>query len=260
MNAEIHTSWTTARLVEPSTNGFLFVGISSGRWPIPPAVPSKRRRAALGRLHRLRALFATVDGVRRADVFRATLVPPGTSRGFEGQYADRAVYDAVLLVETGSVDDAAALAAHPAVTALGEEFPTRLTFAARNVRRIGPVDHERPGVFLFNYFTADDVAGNLHAWQYTAGWFQDETALDNSTVLEPLDGASFTVVNHCRWDHYRDIVPALVTRRSFRTFVLRTFADHRVAPRPVLYALDRSRRTPARPTVDGATPERRARG
>jgi len=38
------------------------------------------------------------------------------------------------------------------------------TIAATNPRRIGPVDHTRQGVFLFNYFVADSVAQNLGVW------------------------------------------------------------------------------------------------
>ena len=78
---------------------------------------------------------------------------------------------------------------------------------------------------------------------YTAGWFQDQTGLDNSTVLRPLDPAQstggYSLVNHCRWDRLRDVLPALVLKPSFRTFVLHTFAEHRTAPHPVLYRLDR---------------------
>ncbi|GAA1213893.1 hypothetical protein [Rhodoglobus aureus] len=52
---------------------------------------------------------------------------------------------------------------------------------------------------------ADDadvnVNVNLHAWQYTAGWFQAETDLDNSTVFSELgDNSLFALINHCRWD------------------------------------------------------------
>jgi len=56
---------------------------------------------------------------------------------------------------------------------------------AHNVRRIGPVVHGSQGVFLFNYFYADRTDLNLAAWQCTAGWFRDQTGLDNSTVLLP---------------------------------------------------------------------------
>lgn len=248
MSESVSTSWTTARLIEPSSSGYVFVGVSSGPWRFPRAIPSRRRRQVLDRLHRVRRALASDPAVLRADVFRGTLRPPGGQPGFDGQFQGDVAYDAVLLVETASPAEAAQLARGPEIAAVRAERADAVIFSAGNVRRIGPVDHERRGVFLFNFFTADDVATNLHAWQYTAGWFQDETGLDNSTVLEPAAGtAPFTLVNHCRWDHYAQIVPSLIAKRSFRSFVLRVFAEHRVAPHPVLYALDRPGRRAAVP-------------
>ncbi|MGM1018244.1 MAG: hypothetical protein ACQEW8_11985 [Actinomycetota bacterium] len=241
MSDGVRDSWTTARLIEPSTKGFLYVGIRSGRWPLPPALPSAKRRRALRTLHSIRTALAADSRVERGDVLRGTLRPPGASRGFDGQHTGDAAYDAVLLIETRTPEDARELASDSRLLRIAAEFPDSLVFPSRNVRRIGPVDHERRGVFLFNYFTADDVAGNLHAWQYTAGWFQDETDLDNSTVLEPTVESPFTLVNHCRWDRYADVVPALIAKPSFRSFVLQFFAKNRVAPRPVLYALHTGR-------------------
>jgi hypothetical protein len=60
---------------------------------------------------------------------------------------------------------------------------TRAIALARGAR--APVDHHRQEVFLFNYFYADRTHLNLAAWQYTAGWFADQTGLDDSTVLPP---------------------------------------------------------------------------
>jgi hypothetical protein len=57
---------------------------------------------------------------------------------------------------------------------------------ASNIRRIGSVDHRRRGIFLFNYFFAASEGQNLDVFDYTAGWFQDETGLDNSELMRPL--------------------------------------------------------------------------
>jgi hypothetical protein len=66
------------------------------------------------------------------------------------------------------------------------------------------------------------------------------TGLDNSAVLLPASAdAPIAIVNHCRWDRYRDVVPALAFDRSFRRFVLKTFEVNGVVPRPVLYRLVR---------------------
>jgi len=48
------------------------------------------------------------------------------------------------------------------------------------------------------------------------------------------------LVNHCRWDRLRDVLPALIVKRSFRSFVLTVFAAKRVVPDPILYRLHRS--------------------
>lgn len=73
-------------------------------------------------------------------------------------------------------------------------------------------------------------------WERTAGWFQRETGLDNSTVLEPTtDDVPYTLINHCRWNHLRDVLPSLTVKPSFRSFGLRTFAAHDVVPHPLLH-------------------------
>ncbi|TFC29127.1 hypothetical protein E3O25_05585 [Cryobacterium sp. TMT1-3] len=61
----------------------------------------------------------------------------------------------------------------------------------------------------------------MYAWQYTAGWFQDQTGLDNLTVLQPVDDGPFSLVNHCRWDHLVDVMPDLAFKRSFEERGLR---------------------------------------
>jgi len=247
MQGPITRRWTRARLVEPSGAGYVFLGASSGPWRVPPALPSTRRRFLLGMMRATALELRRHPQVERADVFRGLLRPPGT-RSVPGQRAASTAFDVVLLVQTRHPDGAAALAATAGLTELVRELEaagaSTLAFPASDVRRLGDVDHDRPGVFLLNYFTADDVETNLNAWSHTAGWFQDQTRLDNSTVLRPLDPAGgaggFSVVNHCRWDRLRDVLPALVLRPSFRTFVLRTFAEHRIAPHPVLYRLEHS--------------------
>lgn len=233
--------WDAVRLAEPAPHGYVHVGLTSGRWLLPPALPSRRRRRMLARLQELAALLRGHPDVRRADVFRGYLRPPGSSNPAPDQSAPTLLPDAVLLVETTTSETASSVLEHPALQALLADRSTAHAFAASNVRRIGAVDHDRQGVFLFNYFSADDVASNLHAWQHTAGWFQEETGLDNSTVLAPLapGAGEHTLVNHCRWDRPRDVLPSLAFKRSFRTYVLHTFARNRVTPRPLLYRLDR---------------------
>lgn len=236
-------TWTKVSLIEPSTAGYVHVGANSGSWRLPIALPRARRRWILDLMHAAARGLRADPGVTRADVFEGLLRPPGqASHGGNGGVPD-ADFDAVLLVETTTVAAAATLRADQRLVALVGELRQAevgiLVFAGSNARRIGPVDHDRQGVFLFNFFSADSVESNLFAWQFTAGWFQDQTGLDNSTVLQPLEAEAvpYTLVNHCRWDRMRDVLPHLVGKRSFRNFVLRVFADNGVTPRPILYRL-----------------------
>ena len=238
---EVPATWTKVRLVEPSNSGFLYVGASSGARRLPVFLPSSSRRALLRQLHESADELLLDPRVVRADVFQAALRPPGTLGNTAGENLPPVAFDAVMLVETTTPHAAASLEAEAPIRNLRSSLGSPLILAGGNPRRIGSVDHTRQGVFLFNYFSAANVESNLEAWQYTAGWFQDETGLDNSTVIEPVEGASspYTLINHCRWDHYRDVLPSLIFKRSFHTFVLRVFGDHGVAPRPILYRLHR---------------------
>lgn len=239
-------SWTRVRLIDPSTAGFVHVGASSGPWRFPLPLPRARRRAARKLMREAAQRLREDSRVNRADVFNALLRPPGRDRDDAGQEGPDPDFDVVMLIETATVADAQALMGEHALARLNKELGSAgaqtLVFAGSNARRIGAVDHDRPGVFLFNYFLADSVKATLDAWQYTAGWFQDETGLDNSTVLQPVaaDQVPYRLVNHCRWDHLRDVLPSLLFKRSFGGFVLRVFNDNGVAPRPILYRLDRT--------------------
>jgi len=237
--------WTKVRLIEPSTAGFVYVGASTGSWRLPVALPRARRRRTLALMHAAATDLHRDPGVVRADVFEALLRPPGRRRHGPGQDVPDANFDVVLLIETTTVAQATELSGDTTLAGLQDDLretvPGTLVFVGSNPRRIGPVDHDRQGVFLFNYFSAEDVDSNLYAWQYTAGWFQDETGLDNSTVLQPTDPENipYRLVNHCRWDHLTDVMPSLVFKRSFPNFVLRTFTENQVAARPILYKLHR---------------------
>lgn len=240
--------WSRVKLIEPSTAGFALIAASSGPWRFPLALPRSRRRKILAILHAAAAAVRRDPRVARADVFKGVLRPPGGPSTNAREHAPDATFDAVLLVETSTVAVAEELLANHVLAELEDELRRNgnrsLAFAGSNARRIGPVDHERQGVFLFNYFSAPSVDTNLDAWQYTAGWFQDETGLDNSTVIQPVepDSLPYSIVNHCRWDGWRDVVPSLLFKRSFHDYVLRVFRENEVVPRPILYRLDRNRR------------------
>jgi hypothetical protein len=236
-----HLAFPPVALVEPSRACFTVLAAEVDTRPA--FLPSSRRKKRLlaqckAQLAQLREL----PGVTDAAVFNAVLVPPVRGASLNRR-ARRARYDVTVLIECRDEPASKALRAHAAFEALVGMLDRDARYmhlvTASNARRIGPVDHSRPGVFLFNYFYADSVERNLAVWNYTAGWFQAETGLDNSTVLRPAEysPSHYTLINHCRWDSLHDILPSLLFKRTFRSYVLETFAANDVAAMPVLYRL-----------------------
>lgn len=225
-------------LTEPTTSAYLVAAARIDRRSV--LLPnSRRKQAVLRTLRNAAEQLRRVDGVIDVSLFEATFIPPG---GHIRKVAQETRFDVVLLVEATGPEpagDVRASAAWQQVTrVLEREGRSVLTLDASNVKRMGPVPHDRGGVFLFNWFLSDDRDRTVAAWHYTAGWFERHTGLDNSTVLLPQSAAApIAIVNHARWDRYRDVVPVLAFDRSFRRFVLRTFAVNGVVPRPVLYRL-----------------------
>jgi hypothetical protein len=232
-----------AELIEPPPAGYLLlaaeVAAPVGRTPLRRRSP---RKAAL--LAGLKALAPAVEGlpeVTKVTVYRSALVPP-LSADARRMAARPAQYDVVVLVETTTPDAAAVVAGRPELGKLRAEITAgaRAVYVtrARCVRRMGDVDKTRPGLFLFNYFVAEDREVALELWDYLAGWYAAETGLDNSTLLSPVDDSEYTCINHARWDMS---LPAFAVRqfgkRSFFRYVLANMHANGTAAMPVLYRL-----------------------
>lgn len=230
-------------LVEPTSSGYLHLAAEiDGRLPFLPNSPKKRKLIATCKrwCRQLEADPSVVSAV----VFDAFLIPRGRGEFIKERpnQVHVARFDLSVLIETTTLEAAEALKVSSVYAdmecAVREAASFTHTVTATNVRRMGAVDHREQGVFLFNYFFADDTAQNVAVWEDTAGWWEQETGLDNSTVLLPRDGESnYNVINHCRWDHLRDVLPALLFKRTFRSFVLANFRANRVAAMPILYRL-----------------------
>lgn len=232
-------------LVEPNASEYLFLGLSvDRRLPFAYGFESKKKSRVLNFLKDHAKTLSLRDEVLDCTIFKALVVPPG-----RGTYLDQrpevkiAHFDVVMLLEFNTKE-----AAHrylecsdwqDIVTEVTPDARDVMSLTLTNARKIGPVDHNKQGVFLFNYFYADDLKQNLSVWEYTAGWFQDQTGLDNSTLLIPNDesASDYTVINHCRWDSLKDIAPSLLFKSSFRNFVLANFEANKTAPIPILYKL-----------------------
>jgi hypothetical protein len=234
---DIGRRFPQARLVEPTSSGYLLLAAEVDRRPmfLPDSRPKRRLKQQLSTLK-------ADDRVLEANLFDGLLTPARRGELLK-QRPDVPVapFDLAVLVETTSLEAAAGLEDGTPWKDLAAtvEAASRRSYRLRahNVRRMGPVDHQRQGVFLFNYFYADRTDRNLAAWQYTAGWFHDQTGLDNSTVLLP-DATSeprYRLVNHARWDRLGDVLPSLIFKRSFHTYVLEHFRVNGVAAMPVLY-------------------------
>ena len=232
-------------LVDPTNSGYLLFALNVDRRPpIGFFIESQNKKNILselnGELDNLKNNFKVID----ATVFKAMIIPPGRGAFLKKRpNVEIAKFDVVLLIEFDLHESAKEFQRSLQWKNIEDSYKTRakksLTITGSNIRRIGPVDHSKKGVFLFNYFFSDQVNRNLEVWEYTAGWFQDQTGLDNSTVILPdqINENSYKIINHCRWDHLIDILPSLIFKSSFKKFVLNNFETNNVAAMPILYRL-----------------------
>ena len=227
------------------TTGYGYIQLAAEVDRRPPFFPSsKTKRNLLSTCKQLCQTIEQRDDVISAITFKAFLIPPGRGK-FLQQRPDVHIarFDVVVLIETSSPTSARTLRNE----AIFKELETSMRKAssylhivtATNIKSMGAVDHRRDGVFLFNYFYADDTEQNLAVWEYTAGWFEQETGLDNSTLLLPdnQDKSEYPIINHCRWDSIWDILPSILFKPTFRSYVLKNFEANRTAAIPILYRL-----------------------
>lgn len=232
-----------ADLLAPNPFGYLVAGaVVDRRPPFGYFVESRTKRRLLPALRAAAADLEAAPGVREAVVLKTLVRPPGEGAFLKKRPAvHRARYDVAVWVETEDPDGAALLPASEPWQRIERLLKAAATdiqiITGRNARRMGDVDHTRDGVFLINYFYADSTEVNLAVWEYTAGWFQDQTGLHNSILLTPDSTTDYTVINHCRWDRLREIMPAIIFKRSFRRYVLAHFEANNTAAMPILYRL-----------------------
>jgi hypothetical protein len=231
-----------ATLVEPPGLGYLLLSADveppTGPRPFPGS--SAAKTALLGRVKAAAADLTQVDGVERATVYRTVLAPPAA--GYARTAERPARFDVHVLVETTSPDRIAGVEATGAYTQLRKELDSEASrvdvMRARCVKCIADVDKSRPGLFLFNYFVAEDADVALELWDHLTGWFMTETGIDNSTVLQPTDRSQYAFVNHARWDYG---VPRLwlrmFTKPSFWSFVQKNMNENRTGSMPTLCRL-----------------------
>ena len=238
-----HPEYPRVGLIEPPPTGYLLLAAvvepTIGRTPFPRG--GARKAGLLAELKTLAASLERLEAVTRATVYRAVLIPP-PGHDARRMAARPARYDVVTLIETITVEAAGDVAASPeygelrdAVAAAARE---EYRFSARCLRWVGDVDKSRPGLFLFNFFVAEDPAVALDLWEHLAAWYAAQTGMDNSTLLGPVGPGDYVFVNHARWDIS---LPRFAARqfgkRTFYSYVLANLQANATASMPILYHL-----------------------
>ena len=66
-------------------------------------------------------------------------------------------------------------------------------------------------------------------------------AVFTARLIPPGRKSKYTIINHCRWDKLIDILPSLIFKKSFHSYVLDNFFANNVAAMPVLYKMENSK-------------------
>jgi len=241
-----HLKFQKVSLVEPSNSFYLHIAaeIDHSLFPFFLSISSKKK-TIIEQSKKWCEQLRTDENVKDAVVFKAIIIPPGIGKFIE-ERKDKvhiAKFDFVILIETTSIEVIENIKNSRLYQIIVNAIKDASVFThiinATNIKHISPVNHNKQGVFLFNYFFADSLEQNLGVWEYTAGWFQQETGLNNSTVLLPTDKqqSKYTIINHCRWDKLSDVLPSLIFKKSFHSYVLDNFYANKVAAMPVLYKI-----------------------
>jgi hypothetical protein len=219
-----------AALLEPAPYGYIYVGATIDPPSRLPFVrQSTRRDEVLARLKTLAGRLEARGDVVKATVYRAVLIPPipGGPR-----------FDAVVLIETTTPETIAGVRSSEPYKELIEAAGEPQVMTARNLKRLGDVDKDRPGLFLFNHFTAADADVAARLWDHLAGWYAAETGLDNSTLLAPIDAAPYVFVNHARWDYgLVRLTARQFAKPSFTTYVRANLRANKTVAMPILFKL-----------------------
>ena len=216
--------------------------------PRPFLSKSASKKALLSELKVLcTELKSSSPPIQRADLFDAFIIPPGSNPGLElikknGYEVHIAKFDIVILIECTSVDDALRVRDSSEFKKIEQVLNDKASYThsmiAKNANRIDEVSKDSNGIFLFNYFYAEETQTLLDVWEYTAGWWTAKANLTNSTPIQPVEaGSQYNLINHCRWDKLIDVLPSLIFKPSLNNFVLKNFTVNNIVAMPILYKL-----------------------
>jgi hypothetical protein len=215
-------NYPRATFTEPMPYGYVYIGMRidpPGRTPF--VRNSTKRRDVLQECKRLARQLDALAEVVAVTVYEAVLIPPakGSPR-----------FDVIALIQTTSPESITTVQATEAYQRLAADF----VMPARNLRRIGNVDHPRSGTFLFNHFTAADPERALRTWEDIAGWFAHKAGVDDSALLQPTGEAPYVFVNHVRLPCGPIRFFLRLVKPSFRKSVLRRLSANQIGSAAVV--------------------------
>jgi hypothetical protein len=233
-------------LIEPAPLGYLHLAadVEAAHRPGPVLQRGRDKQQLLGVLKWQARELARLEAVQTVTVYDAlAFIPPGGDATARSALRP-AWFDVVILVETVSPEAVGGVRAAPGYQALAGTLSERARrthqVAARNVRRVGDVAKDRPGLFEFNYFAGDDPELAAEVWEYLTGWYEAETGLDSAALLAPLEGerSDYVLISHARWDGSLPMFMARqLPKKTFRTYMLANLKANHLAAMPVLYRL-----------------------
>lgn len=189
-----HLKFPKVKLMPPKTTGFSLLALEIDKGPLF-LTESRKKKVLIKSLKTLLKEVKALDFVKDAALFKARILPPGRIKYLKKQMkVNIANYDVVVLIETNDVESLSAFKNSDLYQKMNKianaNSIKQHAVEAINSRRMGDVNHDKQGVFLFNFFYAENVERSLGIWEYTAGWFQSVTGLDNSTLLQPLENSN----------------------------------------------------------------------
>jgi hypothetical protein len=237
--------YSKVKLIEPTTLGYIHIAAEVRPRRLPFLPNGREKSELITRLKELARQLEHLDAVEKVTLFDAiAFAPPSAYVKERGDAVQVAHFDIVVLIETTSVAIAREVQTTPAYQAVVDALTSKAkrmhVIAARNARRVDDVDKTRKGLFLFNYFVADDAQVAVQLWDYLAGWYEVETGLANSTLLVPLEGerSDYVAINNARWDEsLLRFLWRQMSKKSFRDYMLANLEANRVGAMPVLYRL-----------------------
>lgn len=215
-------TYPRATFTQPMPYGYIYLGMRIDPPRHTPFVRrSTRRHDVLQERKRLAHQLDGLAEVVAATVYEAVVIPPvkGSPR-----------FDGIALIQTTSPEAIPAVQATQAYQRLDPDF----AMVARNLRRIGDVDHPRTGTFLFNHFTAADPERALRTWEDITGWFTHQAGVADSALLQPTGASPYVFVNHVRLPDGPIRFLLRFAKPSFRSFVATRLRANQVGNAPVI--------------------------